>query len=249
MSDWRSRQYEQIYFRVAFMPTENNINDFSKYACHCGTGPDGIPYCAWAAAGASGARQLRLVLWELLNGRDAPDGFYHSRHSRLKRTRKDEAQRAAADTCPLDLNVLTTSAWVCKFTWPIAKWAPTSQRGFVHDWNGSVNVVDIDTLALILYMTATTNDIPAIKLHDFAAAFRTVDKLGFLKLEQLRTFYKLKLKDWGITSWRVIIQGLIQLLYYSTILQYSISNSIFSIFDFLNIVLCNFKLSKCPFPL
>ena len=57
---------------------------------------------------------------------------------------------------------------------PIAERASNSQRGFVHGRQGLDNVVDIDTRARILDMQATGENVPAIMLYDFAAAFPSV---------------------------------------------------------------------------
>ena len=57
---------------------------------------------------------------------------------------------------------------------PIAKWASSSQRGFVFGRQGLDNVVDVYTRARMADMRAAADKIPAIMLYDYAAAFPSV---------------------------------------------------------------------------
>ena len=118
----------------------------------------------------------------MLNGNDAPKGFNHSLAifppKGIEDGDAEEVQRAAEDTRPLNLKNTDnkTLAGVTNETLkkPIAKSAPVSQRGFVKGRQGLDNVVDIDTRARILDMQANGDNVPAIMLYDYAAAFPSV---------------------------------------------------------------------------
>jgi hypothetical protein len=108
-----SRQFSnKIDLADTTIPSESNITNFLGHARHSATGPDGILYCAWAATAASGARTLRLVLVEMLNGQDAPDGFNHSLANfppkGIQEGDEEEVERTAEDTRPLNIKKRTT---------------------------------------------------------------------------------------------------------------------------------------------
>ena len=59
-------------------PGDDDFIAYWKRAKHSATGPDGIPYCAWAASGLPAACTMRLLLWDLMAGESAPEGFNDS---------------------------------------------------------------------------------------------------------------------------------------------------------------------------
>ena len=54
-------------------PTVEDFEEYPKHAKHSATGPDGIPYACWLAAGIDGARILWRVTIATMQGRDPPN--------------------------------------------------------------------------------------------------------------------------------------------------------------------------------
>ena len=164
------------------MPNDDDFIYFWKGARRSATGPDGIPYCAWAASGRPAAKKMRLLLWDMMGGNPAPYGFNDSLALFPPKGTKDgdddQATRAPEDTRPLNLknkdNMSIAGVINKKFARPIAVCANKAQRGFVKGRQGLDNVVDVDTQARILDFLANGTDVPAIVLYDYAAAFPSV---------------------------------------------------------------------------
>jgi hypothetical protein len=69
---------EKIDMSSERMPSDDDFEAFWRRAKHSATGPDGIPYCAWATSGYPAAKTMRLLMWEMMQGQPAPNGFNDS---------------------------------------------------------------------------------------------------------------------------------------------------------------------------
>ena len=149
---------------------------------------DGLPYCAWHAAGIEGARTLYTLGETLYAGYPAPFGFDDS--VTCFPPKGDDAEdvnqctRAADDTRPLSLknsdNKTICSVMNRKSKKTISASTCHLQRGFVLGRQLVGNVMDLDTCARICGMDALAPIAkvkficPLLALFDFAAAFPSV---------------------------------------------------------------------------
>ena len=164
------------------MPNDDDFMYYWKEARRSATGPDGIPYCAWASSGRPAAKNMRLLLWDMMGGNPAPYGFNDSLAifppERKKEGDDDQVTRAPEDTRPLNLknedNMSIAGVINNKIARPIVVCANKAQRGFVKGCQGLDNVVDVDTQARILDILANGTDIPVTVLYDYAAEFPSV---------------------------------------------------------------------------
>ena len=164
------------------LPGEEDFIKFWQHARHSGTGPDGIPYCAWGASGRPAARTQKLLLWDIMSSASAPPGFNDSYAVFPPKGHKREddtlVTRSPEDTRPLNLKNCDNKSHAGvinnKLKRPAAAITHHSQRGFVKHRQGLDNVADVDTQARIVDLVSYALGIPAIVLFDYAAAFPSV---------------------------------------------------------------------------
>ena len=120
-------------------PSLDDFSQYSEHLPHSAPGPDGIPYCAWAAAGELGARLVANLMHRIVCGGEPYKGFNYSLAAFIAKGSSDDdtehrLQRAPEETRPLNLKNAD-----CKLIARIANlavanslsiWANCSQRGF-----------------------------------------------------------------------------------------------------------------------
>ena len=168
--------------------------DFNKIIARCtdsATGPDGLPYSAWANAPDSIRKSLYDLYVALLSTDTQPGASFNYAWLMLLHKGEDPQDanlvaRAAEDTRPLSASntdcKIIASAGNEPLRQALPDWAREEQRGFVMTRQLIDNVIDVDTDCHIASHLCPSGAVLA--LFDFAAVFPSVAWLYlFLVLE------------------------------------------------------------------
>jgi hypothetical protein len=140
-------------WHLAHPATRRCFTSFLKSVQHASPGPDGVPYCAWEAAGNDGAETLWLVNQHLASGHTMP--FEFSDQLMIFAAKGEEPEdahevcRAPGDTRPLSLKNTDNNS-IAGVNNHLAKRMLTAsvvdiQRGYVPGRQLVANVLDLDT--------------------------------------------------------------------------------------------------------
>jgi hypothetical protein len=152
-----TRWASKFDFRCMAPPELLDFERFLRLAKDSATGPDGLPYSAWRAAGVAGAQTLYLLYLFLADGLNPPLHFNNSFtvFTPKGEQRQDliEVIRAPEETRPLGLknsDNKTIAGVINNCSKPmLSRSACHLQRGFVPQRQLVHNVLDVDTAARI----------------------------------------------------------------------------------------------------
>ncbi len=162
-------------------PTPGDFIRAAKMARSSSTGPDGIPFSAWAASGSTGGDTLAEMDRLARCGHYLPPAFNASIWIFIPKTSEDMATKGQVhpgETRPLTVknsdNKTIASAWLFKLQLPYAARVSKAQNGSVPERQFLQNVVDLDTHARIHGMPDPAHHLPCFLFWDMAAAFPSV---------------------------------------------------------------------------
>ena len=146
------------------------------------TGPDGLPYAAWAHSGPAAGDTLQGLYFELAAERHPCFGFNDSVTVFIPKGESDNdlelLARHPGETRPLGLknsDNKTIAATINHSLKPLINDnACKLQRGFIAGRNFLNNIVDLDSFARIFSDPSNQFLWPILCLYDFAAAFPSI---------------------------------------------------------------------------
>ena len=163
-------------------PTADSFVTTASRAKPSATGPDGIPYAAWANSGPAAGVTLQNLYFELAADRHPSLGFNDSVTVFIPKGEADNdldlLARHPGETRPLGLKNSDNKTIASNINYSlkpiIFNNACKLQRGFIAGRNFLNNIVDLDSFARLFSDPSSKCSLPILCFFDFAAAFPSI---------------------------------------------------------------------------
>ena len=191
-------------------PSADSFVTTASRAKPSATGPDGIPYAAWANSGPEAGVTLQNLYFELAADRHPSLGFNDSVTIFIPKGEADNdldlLARHPGETRPLGLKNTDNKTIASNINQSLKPLifhnACKLQRGFIAGRNFLNNIVDLDSFARLFSDPSNKLLLPILCFFDFAAAFPSIlhdyllaiiDRLGLPSGQRnaIKSFYKL----------------------------------------------------------